>query len=208
MKRCLYVRREGTIVLQILLHALLNSTVGGSECSVSRSGRLIPGEVGKGARRTGGYVCRRAGLHSLQGRNISPPRNRTTVSGLSTPQLSHCTDYALPTTVKYHESWMRNQSVDIRLPSYCELLLIGFHRQVVFWEHWPLSSDLFACVGLVELLSKGEEPSMVLSSWDWRGVAQFDWWRRVEWLMREQRMHVLHGSRTSTEWDGTVNTIL
>jgi len=80
---------------------------------------------------------------------------------------------------------MRSQSVDIRLVSYCELLLIGFLRQVVFMEHWPLSSDLFACFGLVELLSKGEEPSMVLSSWDWRGVAQFDWWRRVEWLMRE-----------------------
>jgi hypothetical protein len=153
-------------------------------------------------------VCRRAGLHALQGRNISPPRNRTTASGLSRPQLRHCTDYATPTPVKYHDSWMRSLSVDIRLLSYCELLLVGFLSQVVFLKHWPESWDLFACFGLVELLSKGEEPSMVLSSRDWRGVAQFDWWRRVEWLMREQRMHDLHGSRTSTGWDGTVNTLL
>jgi len=32
----------------------LNSTVGGSEWSVSLSGRLTPGEVGTGARRTEG----------------------------------------------------------------------------------------------------------------------------------------------------------
>lgn len=100
------------------------------------------------------------------GRNISPPRNRTTVSVLSIPQLRHCADYAILTPCKYHESWMRNQSVGVKLLSYCELLLIGFLRQVVFLEHWPLSSDLFACFGLVELLSKGEEPSMLVSSCD------------------------------------------